>query len=533
VNFQKNQPAAWCVSWLLMVVIALLGRTYLPVDETRYVTVAWNMWLRDDYLVPWLNGAPYSHKPPLLFWLMNAGWAVFGINDWWPRLVPALFALVSMFLTARLARRLWPEEPMNAVLAPVILLGSALWMVFATATMFDMLIACFTLLGMLGVLMAWQGSPRRGWALVGMAIGLGLLAKGPTILLQILPAALLAPWWGRTAPRSWKSWYAGMLGAILLGVTVALLWAVPAGLRGGEEYRHAIFWGQTAQRMVDSFAHKRPLWWYLPTLPLLIFPWLWWSRAWRALAQLPHVREEFGVRFCLAWLVPVFLAFCLISGKQVHYLLPLLPAFALLLARLLSRTVPTRWDEVPLALFLVTVGVAFMVLPRHATQFGLPLWVGDMEIWPGAVLTVVGVVLLARRGSHLLAEVWRLAFYSALAIHLALFVGVMHNGGLAFDIRPLAQRLQTLQQQGVPLVHVGDYAGQYQFVGRLRQEIPSVERPVLAQWFQANPDGKAVVYFRERRSLDGVPVDYQQPYLDQIVAILGREAWPVPSPRAP
>ena len=199
--------------WLLLVLVSLFSRSYIPIDETRYVTVAWNMWLRGDFLVPFLNGEAYSHKPPLLFWLINAGWGVFGVTEWWPRLVPSLFALGNIFLTVRLARQLWPTLSSPKLLAPVILFGCLLWTVFTTATMFDMMVATFTLLGMSGVLSAWRGDTIKGWIMVGVAIGLGLLAKGPTILLQILPVAMLAPWWG----RGWATLdgAAGMPGCLL------------------------------------------------------------------------------------------------------------------------------------------------------------------------------------------------------------------------------------------------------------------------------------------------------------------------------
>ncbi len=65
----------------VLTVAALASRTSLPVDETRYLAVAWEMWQRGDFLVPFRNGEAYSHKPPLLFWLIHAGWAIFGVND--------------------------------------------------------------------------------------------------------------------------------------------------------------------------------------------------------------------------------------------------------------------------------------------------------------------------------------------------------------------------------------------------------------------------------------------------------------------
>ena len=69
---------------ILLVAVAYASRPLTPIDETRYIGVAWEMWLRGDFLVPFKNGAPYSHKPPLMIWLYQAGWAIFGVNEWWP-----------------------------------------------------------------------------------------------------------------------------------------------------------------------------------------------------------------------------------------------------------------------------------------------------------------------------------------------------------------------------------------------------------------------------------------------------------------
>ena len=137
---------------------------------------------------------------------------------------------------------------------------------------FDMLLRLFTLVGMHGTLLATKEKSGRGIALLGMAIGLGVLTKGPVILLHVLPVALLAPWWH--PGLRWSRWFGGVLVAVPIGSAMALTRAVPAGLAGGQKYRSAIFWGQTAERMVKSFAHRRPAWWYLPHLPLMLFPWL-------------------------------------------------------------------------------------------------------------------------------------------------------------------------------------------------------------------------------------------------------------------
>ena len=99
----KRIIQATAVVAALILVTVLLVRPPFPVDETRYLAVAWEMWWRDEFLVPHLNGDTYSHKPPLLFWLMHAGWWLFGVNDWWPRLIAPLFSLLDLALLAWLA----------------------------------------------------------------------------------------------------------------------------------------------------------------------------------------------------------------------------------------------------------------------------------------------------------------------------------------------------------------------------------------------------------------------------------------------
>ena len=212
-------PIQILLLWLFLVIISLNGRSYFPIDETRYVTVAWNMWLNGDYLIPTLNGIAYSHKPPLLFWLINLGWKVFGVNDWWPRLVPSLFALASVFVTRRIADRLWPEKTAIKDNAALILISSGLWVFFSTALMFDMLIAFFTVLGIWGLLVALQAHTSiqafKGWFMFALAIGGGLLAKGPTIFLQLLPVALLASWWSVDKHLNAKNWYLPLIYSVL------------------------------------------------------------------------------------------------------------------------------------------------------------------------------------------------------------------------------------------------------------------------------------------------------------------------------
>ena len=156
-------PAApWRTALLAVLTLAALAsRTAIPLDETRYLAVAWEMWQRGDFLVPFRNGEVYSHKPPLLFWLIHAGWASFGVNDVWPRLVAPICALATLHLTRRIAAELWPQAPWRAERAAWMLLGCLLFALFAEALMFDMLLAACVALGILGLAIASNGRARN------------------------------------------------------------------------------------------------------------------------------------------------------------------------------------------------------------------------------------------------------------------------------------------------------------------------------------------------------------------------------------
>ncbi len=166
----RQQRASLVLALLLLAAltaVAMLSRPLTPIDETRYVSVAWEMWLRGDFLVPFKNGEPYSHKPPLMMWMFQAGWAVFGVNDWWPRLVSPLFSAGGLLLTMGLAGRLWPDRPGLGGQAVLILASSLLWTIFSTSAMFDVILAFFVLLGMHGTLMAADGKSGRGFGIAG------------------------------------------------------------------------------------------------------------------------------------------------------------------------------------------------------------------------------------------------------------------------------------------------------------------------------------------------------------------------------
>jgi 4-amino-4-deoxy-L-arabinose transferase-like glycosyltransferase len=502
--------------WLLVLLLSLLSHPLLPVDETRFATVAWEMWLRGDLLVPYLNGEPYSHKPPLFFWLIHAGWWLFGVHEWVVRAVAPLLGLLCLLATAQLARMLWPNDPVAARLAPWIVFGSIFFTAFSSWVQIDLLLVLFTLLAMTGIIGAAEGR-QAGWLLAGVAIGLGVLAKGPVMLLQVLPVALLAPAWARdNTAHNWWRWYAGVAASVAIAAVIALSWALPAATAGGDSYREAILWGQTAERMVQSFAHAHPVWWYLPWLGVLFAPWVllpWlWSAVWHA-----RPGRDAGLRLCLVWMASTFLFMSLVSGKQLKYLLPLLPAFALLLARVISGlegVVIRRRDWLPAAVLLLC-GLLFIVLPHSLDQAP---WIADVQPLWGGLLVVVAVALLLLRPVSASGYPLRMALLSVFVTGLV-YVGIFRTAAPAYDMQAVSRAIATAQANGLNVASVSRYHGQFGFTGRLQQPLVQLDAGGALAWAGQHPDDLLVVI--TGKSPEQYPMAvFTQPYRSEYLAVL-------------
>lgn len=508
---RPTRAGLW-LALLLATALAVLGvavRPPIPRDETRYLAVALEMWNRHDFLVPHLNGGTYSHKPPMLFWLMHAGWKVFGISEWSARMVGPLCGLGCVALTWRLARLLWPQRSGEGLYSAAVLMltTSSGWMIFSSLTMFDAPLTLCVLAALIGVFQAGRGHAAAGWVIAGLAMGIGLLTKGPVVFVHTLPVMVLAPWWSdvnrSTAGhrRRWGAWYAGVVAAVGAGTCIALAWALPAAKAGGAKFSDEILWGQSAGRMVQSFRHARPIWFYLPLVPALLFPWSLWPPSWRALGRLGGVWHDSGVRFVLAWVVPAFAVFMLVSGKQAHYLLPLLPGAAILLARLIADPDHTieKHDDQRLPAFIL-LGTAVGVAGFPVVMNGVPGWAAAIEAPPWAldhhpvatmVIVLAAGVLLGWDARGVKRRVPLLACVAVLVFGVGQW-DVMRSVRPVVDVAPMGIALRPVEDAGRPIAHLGEYHGQYHFGGRLRKPFDLIWDTRAATWAREHPDGVIV-----------------------------------------
>lgn len=496
---------------LSLLLIGLLAAFFMPptpIDETRYLSVAWEMYNTNSNVVPLLNGEPYAHKPPFLFWMLQAGWKLFGVNDVTPRLTFCLFGMLSILLLHKISLRLWPEDKKTATYAALVMGSTLLWMIWSCAIMFDVMITFWVLISILGILVA-NTAPKKGWILLTLGIAGGMLTKGPVIMVYTLPLVLLRPLWTTNRSTSWK-----ILSAFIVGIGLAMLWAIPAAILGGEEYRNAIFWGQTVNRIESSFAHHRPIWWYIPVLPLIFFPWLFFKPS---LAKINIKKTDGETRLILLWIAAPFVIFSLISCKQIHYLIPLIPAGALLMGRNITHSTKVAKPAAVKIVGAIYILASLSALVLPFINFGKKIGTlapGSTWIIAAGLLTAGLLLMLPFQTTDDAAK------GLALSTVLILLFGLIEAKkcfGENYNLKGMAVAIKCKMDEGRPVAHIGKYYAQYQFIGRLTKPITCVnsenDSDNVSKFIAENPNGVLISCLRKNKTVpENSIIYYKQRY---------------------
>jgi 4-amino-4-deoxy-L-arabinose transferase-like glycosyltransferase len=337
--------AAW-----LLATIAL--RPLLLPDEGRYAGVAYEM-LHGDALLPTLDGLPFFHKPPLLYWLDLGAMHVFGVNDFAVRCGPALLGWclgMALFLHLRRWHDLAVARAGLAVLAT-----SPLFFIGAQYVNHDVGVAACITAAVLAAVRAVDDPARtsRRWlALAWACCALGVLAKG--LIGIVLPGFVVVPW--LLAQGRWRQLLSLLhpLG-LLAFAAVVLPWMVLMQQRYAGFFDYFIIEQHFRRYTGTEFNNRMPVWFYWVVLPLFMLPWSGWL--WPALRRLGPLRTlDARAGLYLWWVVAIAGFFSLPASKLVGYVMPALaPMAALLALALVSRG--TAWPRVAAAAAVTCVAI--------------------------------------------------------------------------------------------------------------------------------------------------------------------------------
>ncbi len=279
---------------------------------------------RQEWLVPFLDGAPRIRKPPLLYWLARASYETFGISLFSARLVTVLCATALVAATVAIGRRLLLDN--QAALGAGVLLLTCLGMASESRRlMLDIPVAAFSAWAFWAFLV-WQERLKLRWLLLAaLFLGAGFLVKGPIVAL-VCGGGML----GLMAARrfSWNellSRWPAVLTALLLLAAVALPWFLLVR-ELHPEAAALVYADEMEARQLASFSLDM-----LPGLLQIALPWSFVALAliWQGRRAIWH--EAGPERLLLVWLLATCLPFLLVRTFD-RYLVGSLVPLALFLA---------------------------------------------------------------------------------------------------------------------------------------------------------------------------------------------------------
>jgi 4-amino-4-deoxy-L-arabinose transferase-like glycosyltransferase len=315
--------AVWLAAALLVPTLAL--RSSWPPDETRYAEVANAMARGERLAVPLLHGEPYGEKPPVPFWigaaLIHAGAPPLHAL----RIASIAAGVATVALVGPLAAGLGLPGAV-AARGALVLATAPLWLAHAQLGMLDALLAFWVALAACCKLQRGRPRARRAaWTLLeGLALGAALLTKGPVALL--FPAGLRLGAGRRPGAARADASDAAALG---IALALALGWLAAVAAELGRDHAFALVFGQVARRVGGGEVPH-------PAAPgellAVAFVWLlpWSALGLAALRRDVRAGLPAGLAPLAGWLFAPWVVLSLLPSQQVQYVLPALPAGALL-----------------------------------------------------------------------------------------------------------------------------------------------------------------------------------------------------------
>ncbi len=438
----------------------------LGADEPRYAQIAREMLDRSDWVTPVLNGKPWLEKPPLYYWQAMLSYRVGraflpasdGVNEQTARLPDAIDAALMVAAIYFFLRRLRAGKELDGALITASCAGV---IGFAHAAATDMpLAATFTI-----ALLAWyawhETRQRSVLVIFYLFLALGTLAKGPVA--PALAAVIVVIFAIAKRDRHIvlnTLWLPG----ILLFLIVALPWYVAVQMRNPEFFRFFILEHNLARFSTNVYHHPEPFWFFLPVVLLALMPWtVWliavvverarrvWSEGWEAFSS----PEDSWALFLLIWMFVPVLFFSASRSKLPGYILPAVPAAALLVTDYLAarREKEIRLSRPLSAAHGILCGLlVFGALSAASIAATHHLALGPWTYIAAAIALVIALAimtaLVTNAGPRLVRSATMIAVIASIA-------AVIRFAAPAIDAtqssRPVAETIRAFSREPVPV----------------------------------------------------------------------------------
>lgn len=437
-------------------------------DEGRYAEIPREMVASGDWTTPRLNDIKYFEKPALQYWATAAAYTLFGEHQWTARLWSALTGFLGVLMVFFTGRRLFGQEAgWNAAL---VLGSSLLYVLIGHINTLDMGVSFLLSAAVCAFCLAQSevsnARKHRRWMLAAWAaLALAVLSKG--LIGLVLPGAALVLY--ILVERDWRlPGRMHLVPGLSLFFLITVPWFVAVSLANPEFARFFFIHEHFERFLTRAHGRYQAPYYFIPVLLAGMLPWTVTlvdalARAWKR-----EPEKSFQVqRFLLLWAAVVFVFFSASSSKLVSYILPMIPALALLtgarLTQLGARAL--AWQTLPAALAGIALLALLPGIERYASREVPVELFRDYAVWliAAALLQIAGAAAcawLAWRGRGAAA----LVVLAAAGLAFAQLVLSGHESlSTANSAYHIAQKIKPELKPGMPFYSVNTYDQSLQF----------------------------------------------------------------------
>jgi 4-amino-4-deoxy-L-arabinose transferase-like glycosyltransferase len=334
---------AWLTEWrsgriqdrqlLVLLVLAVLafffgldGAPLFDLDEGAFSEATRQMFVRGDFISPYVNYEPRFDKPILIYWLQAPSVWLFGVNEIGFRFPSALAAALWVVVVVRFVAGTMDRT--TALVAGIITATALGVLAIGRAATADALLNLLVVATMLDIFRYYQQRRKAILYRAFLWMGLGILTKGPVAILIPLAVSLMF----FASRREFGAWLRAVFNPVGLAilVAVALPWYVIQYGREGDAFIQGFFFKHNVGRFSSPMEnHGGGLFYYALVIPLLVLPY-----TGLLLATLGRIREALRddrLLFLWLWFLFVFVFFSFSGTKLPHYVLyGLTPLFILM-----------------------------------------------------------------------------------------------------------------------------------------------------------------------------------------------------------
>ncbi len=292
----------------------------MDVDETRYVSMARDMFHSKDFLTLYLNGEYFFEKPPLYFWGECLSFAIFGkVDEFTARFPVALYGTLSTFLVYFVGKKVVSRR--FGFISAVILATTLEFVILAKFAILDIVVTtCIGFSVMFGILSQFARRKHLCWWLFYVFSGLAVLAKG--IPGFVVPFAVM--FFITLANKTYKQSLKYMPIGFLLFFLIALPWHITMFKIHDPLFFNEYIMKHHINRFFSSsqIDREQPFYYYILTILWGLIPWVFSALA-VAVSKIKEIKVSKFMLFNLIAFAVTLSFFSASSTKLITYILPI------------------------------------------------------------------------------------------------------------------------------------------------------------------------------------------------------------------